>query len=77
MKQLICILHNVLQVVVLSSVWIVLLYLMAMLSSCHALVIADKLVYQGTLGKKQANVEFVDSSTVVRASDKSLNVTPP
>lgn len=77
MKQLISILHYVLQVVALSSVWVVLLYLMAMLSSCHALVIADKLVYQGTLGKKRANIEFTDSSTFVRASDKFLNVSPP
>ena len=66
MKHLISILHYVLQVVALSSVWVVLLYLMAMLSSCHALVIADKLVYQGTLGKKQAAIEYSDSTVTTK-----------
>lgn len=61
MKTMISILRYVLQVVGLCSVYVVLLYLMAMLSSCHALVIADKLVYQGTLGKKQSAIEYTDS----------------
>ena len=66
MKQMISILRCVLQVVGLCSVYVVLLYLMAMLSSCHALVIADKLVYQGTLGKKQAAIEYSDSTVTTK-----------
>lgn len=48
----------------------------SILSSCHALVVADKLYYQGTIGKKQASlVEFNDTSmmSIIKSNSKVSN----
>lgn len=42
---------------------------LGLLTSCHALVVADKLYYQGSIGKKQPRVELSDSIFVSDGRD--------